>query len=95
MVSIQFIENEMTIKVDGEIGFQEVLERKGDNYFLQFNEGDECVRISEAKFAGWYIIPDPCDSKVDFKFENGIYYFDYKVFNFGMNCKVTRNDATH
>ena len=95
MVSIQFIENEMTIMVDGEIGFQEVLERNGDNYFLQFNEGDECVRISEAKGAGWYVIPDPCDSRVDFKFENGIYYFDYEVFNFGMNCKVTRNNAAY
>ena len=30
------------------------------------------------------------DDKVDFKFENGIYYFDYDLFNFGMNCVLTK-----
>ena len=93
MITVQFNEDEMTLKDNEEIVFQDVLEREGNQYFLQFNRGEKCIRISEAKFNGWYVIPEPYDDKVDFKFENGIYYFDYDLFNFGMNCVLSKRRA--
>ena len=64
MITVQFNENEMILKDNEEIVFQDVLEREGNQYFLQFNRGEKCIRISEAKFNGWYVIPEPYDDKV-------------------------------
>ena len=73
MIIVQFNENEMILKDNEKIIFQDILEREGNQYFLQFNRGEKCIRISEAKFNGWYV--------------------DYDLFNFGMNCVLSKRRA--